>query len=85
MNPIKISNDDISTGEDFVKGNPIQVRVLVRFDNDAEYQKGKSVTVLYDNRQLEATIVSDPLVISEDPEKQSKILSLIVEQKIERT
>lgn len=84
MNPIKISNDDISTGEDFAQGSPIQVRVLVRFDNDAEYQKGKSVTVLYNNKEIEATIVSDPLVISEDPEKQSKILSLIVEQN-ERT
>ena len=82
MNHVKISQDDVTATRDFSEGNPVQVRIMVDHD-DTNYQKGRLVKVHYNDREADAVIVSDPIVISRDLEKKSKVLSLVVEQDLD--
>jgi len=79
MNQVRISTDDHTTSKGFIDGNPVQVRVEVN-ENDTNYRKGRLVNVIVGNREAEAVIVSDPIVVSLDHDRKSKVLSLIVEQ-----
>jgi hypothetical protein len=79
MGTVQISNAEHLAYEDFKEGNSIQVRVTIRPEEEKEYQKGKTVKVVYEKDELTGKIVSDPLVIQEKTEDGKKTLSLIVE------
>jgi hypothetical protein len=79
MNPITIPKDDKTSYNDFVAGNPIQVRVKVADSDVSLYSKSKFIRVLHEEGEASARIVSDPLVV-ESSGKGPRTLSLIIEK-----
>jgi hypothetical protein len=80
MTTIQISPDETALFKDFDEGTSVQVRVNVPGAEAAAYQKGKTVKVVYKDKEATGKIVSDPLEINTDSEDGYKIFSLIVEK-----
>jgi hypothetical protein len=66
--------------KDFKEGNSVQVRVTVSPNEEKEYAKGKTVTVVCDGSEETGKIVSDPLVVRPKTEDGKETISLIVEK-----
>lgn len=80
MNTITILSEDLITYKNFEEGNPVQIRVRVN-ENDDDYEKGAFVKVIYKNRESNAKIVSEPIVVTENQDQaNTKELSLIIEK-----
>jgi hypothetical protein len=80
MRTVRISPDESTLFETFQEGHPVQVRVSVRPGEEREYEKGQTVKVEYDKKQMDAKIVSEPLEVNTKSEDGKKILSLILEK-----
>lgn len=80
MRPINIPSEDSIAFNDLKDGNSAQVRVVVYGNEQEELGKGKMVTVVHNDDQLNGKIVSDPLVIEDKREDGGKTVSLIVEK-----
>lgn len=79
MKTVDISSEENSIYRTFQEGHPVQVRVSVSPGDESEYNKGRSVRVVYQNESIEGRIVSDPLEVEPKQEGQ-KTLSLVLEK-----
>ena len=80
MNAITILSEDLITYKNFEEGSPVQIRVHVS-DKDETYEKGTLVNVIYKNKESNAKVVSDPIVITENKDQENiKELSLVIEK-----
>lgn len=77
---IKITPGESILFKDFQEGNSVQVRVTVKPSEENEYEKGKSVKLVFNGSESTGKIVSEPLVIEEKREDGCKILSVVVEK-----
>ena len=80
MKTITIAPDDTNNHNEFVAGNPVQVRVKVKEAEVAAFKKGTTVEVVHEQKSDKGKIVSEPLVVSPSAEKGEKVLSLIIEK-----
>lgn len=80
MGSVNIDAADNISIKEFQDGNSIQVRVNVSRDEKAEYEKGKTVTVIHDGEKIAGRIVSEPILIDRKREDGKVTLSLIVEK-----
>jgi hypothetical protein len=80
MKTVNISADEYTIYETFQEGHPVQVRVSVKPGDEAEYDKGKTVKVVYKNEEIEGKIVSQPLEIDNKASDGQKTLSLVLER-----
>jgi hypothetical protein len=81
MSTINIPEADVISLEDFQAGDPIQVRAEVSVEEAPDLGKGSSINVSHFNMEATAaTIVSDPIEISDDTEANKKIFSFIVKK-----
>ena len=80
MKVIDISKRENELLETFEEGHSVQVRVTVPESEVHEYDKGKTVKVVYNGKEATGKIVSDPLQINPESDKGHKTLSLIVEK-----
>jgi hypothetical protein len=80
MKTVNISSSELSLYETFQEGHPVQVRVSVSPEEEHEFDKGKTVKVIYDKKELEGKIVSQPLEIEAEGDDGQKTLSLVLEK-----
>jgi hypothetical protein len=81
MKTINISPDESTLYETLRDGHSVQVRVNIPAVDEHEYDKGKTVKVIYENEEVVGKIVSDPLEVSPSSESAiDKTLSLIIEK-----
>ncbi len=80
MKTVNISADEYTIYETFQEGHPVQVRVSITPGEEHEYDKGKSVKVVFENEEIEGKIVSQPLEIDNKAEGGHKTLSLVLEK-----
>ncbi len=80
MGTINLSSSEGTTIQDFKDGNSVQVRVTVSPNEEQQFAKGKTVTVLCEGNEETAKIVSDPLVVRPKTEDGKETISLIVEK-----
>jgi len=80
MKIIDISSRELELVKTFEEGHSVQVRVVVPESEVHEYDKGKTVKVVYEGKEAIGKIVSDPLQVNPESEKGKKTLSLIVEK-----
>jgi hypothetical protein len=80
MKVIDISSRESALLETFEEGHSVQVRVVVPESEAHEYDKGKSVKVVYNGKEAIGKIVSEPLQINPESDPGQKTLSLIVEK-----
>ena len=80
MRPITISTADMSSYNDFIAGNSIQVRVEADDSDLKTYLKDRIIKVVHDGLESKARIVSDPLVVSPSSENGPRTISLIIEK-----
>lgn len=82
MKTVTISKDEATVFETFKEGHPVQVRVSVMPGEEHDYDKGKTVKVVFENggRELQGKIVSDPLEVRAKPDGGEKTLSIVLEK-----
>jgi hypothetical protein len=80
MKTVNISADEYTIYETFLDGHPVQVRVSITPGEEHEYDKGKSVKIVYENEETEGKIVSQPLEIDNKAEDGHITLSLVLEK-----
>jgi hypothetical protein len=80
MKTVNISSSEPSLYETFQDGHPVQVRVSVSPGEEHEFDKGKTVKVIYDKNEMEGKIVSQPLEIDSTGDEGQKTLSLVLEK-----
>jgi hypothetical protein len=80
MRSINIPSEDSLAFQDLKEGNSAQVRVVIYGDEQKELGKGKVVTVVHNESELNGKIVSEPLVIDDKREDGGTTVSLIVEK-----
>ncbi len=80
MGSVNIDTEDNISIKDFEEGNSIQVRVTVPPDEKREYDKGKTINVVHEGKEMKGRIVSDPIVIDRKREDGQLTLSLILER-----
>jgi hypothetical protein len=80
MKTVNISADEYTIYETFQDGHPVQVRVSITPGEEHEYDKGKSVKIVYENEETEGKIVSQPLEIDNKAEDGHITLSLVLEK-----
>lgn len=80
MGTINISSSEELLFKDFKDGNSVQLRVSVSPNEENEYEKGKTVKVVYGESESTGKIVSDPLVVQTKREDGKETISLIVEK-----
>jgi hypothetical protein len=80
MKTINISNSEYTLYQTFQDGHPVQVRVSIKPGEEGDYDKGKTVKIVYENEEIEGKIVSQPLEIDTKTEDGCKTLSLVLEK-----
>ena len=80
MATVKISSNETNLFKEFNEGNSVQLRVDISDAEASEYKKGKTVKVVFMDKEATGRIVSEPLEINSDTEDGHKIFSLIVEK-----
>jgi hypothetical protein len=80
MKTIDISSRETDLLETFEEGHSVQVRVVVSENETHEYDKGKTVKIIFNGKEAIAKIVSEPLQINPESDQGQKTLSLIVEK-----
>jgi len=79
MKTVNITPSESTLYETFREGHPVQVRVAVAAGEEHEFDKGKTVKVIYNKEELEGKIVSQPLEV-ETGDGGKKTLSLVLEK-----
>ena len=80
MKTVNITSSEATLYETFREGHPVQVRVTVAPGEEHEFDKGKTVKVVYNKQEQEGKIVSQPLEIESKGDGGKKTLSLVVEK-----
>lgn len=80
MATVTIPSSDSITYNDFIAGNSVQLRAVATEKDVHDYDKGKTVKVVYQDGEANGKIVSDPLVIRDGDKGGKKEISLIVEK-----
>jgi hypothetical protein len=80
MKTVNITSDEYTIYETLQEGHPVQVRVSINPGEEHEYDKGKSVKVVFESEEIEGKIVSQPLEIDSKREDGQKTLSLVLEK-----
>jgi hypothetical protein len=80
MKTVNISADEYTIYETFQEGHPVQVRVSISPGEEHEYDKGKTVKVVFEKKETEGKIVSQPLEVDSKREDGQKTLSLVLEK-----
>jgi hypothetical protein len=80
MATINISQSEEILFRDFKDGNTVQFRVTVDPEEERDYEKGKTVTVVYGKDESFGRIVSDPLVVTPAREGGQETLAVVVEK-----
>jgi hypothetical protein len=80
MKTVNISSSEPTLYETFKDGHPVQVRVSVSPGEEHEFDKGKTVKVIYDKNESEGKIVSQPLEVEPKDDNGQKTLSLVLEK-----
>jgi predicted thioesterase len=76
---INIPESDSISYNEFIKGNPVTVRIEAS-GNEEKYMKGTKVKVRHLTMEATGEIVSEPIVINQNEGK--KTLSIIIEKKV---
>jgi hypothetical protein len=77
MATINIPESDSISYNDFVAGNPVQVRSVTAGD-EHDFDKGKQVKITHMDKENNAKVVSEPIVIEDKGGK--KTLSIVIEK-----
>jgi hypothetical protein len=80
MKTVDISTEENAIYQTLQEGHPVQVRVPISPGDESNYDKGTKVKVLYQNEEVEAKIVSQPLEIDSKREDGQKTFSLVLEK-----
>jgi hypothetical protein len=80
MKTVNITSSESTLYDTFQEGHPVQVRVTVAPEEEHEFDKGKTVKVIYNSEELEGKIVSQPLEIDAKADGGKKTLSLVLEK-----
>jgi hypothetical protein len=80
MGTITIPQSEGTTIKDFKEGNSVQVRVTVSANEENDFAKGQTVTVVCEGDKVTGKIVSEPLVVRPKNEDGKETISLIVEK-----
>lgn len=74
-----ITIDDPIARTDFEQGRSVQIRATST-EHENIFEKNQVITVHHNGVEMNARIVSDPLLISSDTETKKSVFSLIVEK-----